>query len=135
MAVARRGETQTHPVDSARAISKLAGELAATIERDRRLPAELVDALADAGMFPLLVPRSLEGGEVQPQVLVDCVEQLARGDAATAWCVSVATTSGMLAAYLSEGSRARRLFAPRRAAGAGCSRPRDVPSWRAISCA
>ena len=111
MAVARRGETQTHPVDSARAISKLAGELAATIERDRRLPAELVDALADAGMFSLLVPRSLEGGEVQPQVLVDCVEQLARGDAATAWCVSVATTSGMLAAYLPK-DHARAVYSP-----------------------
>ncbi len=111
MAVARRGETQTHPVDSARSLASLAGELAATIERDRRLPAELVDALADAGMFALLVPRSLEGGEVQPQVLVDCVEQLARGDAATAWCVSVATTSGMLAAYLPK-DQARAVYSP-----------------------
>lgn len=109
MAVARRGETQAHPVDSARSLAALARELAPATERERRLPAELVDALAAAGIFSLLIPRSLGGGEVEPQVLVDCVHELARGDAAAAWCVSVATTSGVLAAYLPE-DQARAVY-------------------------
>ena len=100
MALARTGERRASPIEDARALAPLARELAARGEHDRRLAPELVDALASAGMFRLLVPRSLGGGEVPPADLVDCVAELAQGDGAAAWCVAVAATSGALAAYL-----------------------------------
>ena len=100
MALARTGERRASPIEDARALAPLARELAAQGEHDRRLAPELVDALASAGMFRLLVPRSLGGGEVPPADLVDCVAELAQGDGAAAWCVAVAATSGALGAYL-----------------------------------
>lgn len=50
----------------------------------------------------MLVPGSLGGAEASPWQMVTAVEELARGDAAAGWCVSVAATSGILAAYLDD---------------------------------
>ena len=36
------------------------------IEQERRLPEAVLDALHAAGVFRLLLPRSLDGGEVDP---------------------------------------------------------------------
>ncbi len=72
-------------------------------ERERRLAPEVVEALAGAGLFRMLVPESLGGGEVSPAQMVDAIATVARGDGAAGWCVAVACTSGALAAYLPEG--------------------------------
>lgn len=92
----------TDPVGTARSLAPRAAGLAERGERERRLPAELSEAIAEAGLYRLCVPRSLGGGEAHPRVLVETVEALARGDAAAGWCVAVCATSGMLAAYLRE---------------------------------
>ena len=68
-----------------------------------------MDAVAGAGLFSMLVPRSLGGGEVEPAEMVESIAALARGDGAAAWCVAVACTSGALAAYLPE-EHAREVY-------------------------
>jgi indole-3-acetate monooxygenase len=90
------------PVAAARSLAPRAAELASQAERDRRLPAELSEAIAEAGLYRLCVPAALGGGEAHPRVLVEAVEALAGGDAAAGWCAAVCATSGMLAAYLRE---------------------------------
>jgi len=67
--------------------------LAATadeIERNRELPASIVSALIDNGLFRLLQPRSLGGAELDPMTYFQVVEQIASLDASTGWCVEQA---------------------------------------------
>lgn len=82
------------------------------IEADRRMPADLVDALLDAGMFRLLLARDLGGYELDLPTHVRIIEALARADASVAWCVGQA--NGLLN-YISyaEPSVTRPLFAER----------------------
>jgi len=78
-------------------------------ERERRLPEPLVGALKDAGLFRLLLPRSLGGSEVDPVSFVEVVEAVARIDASTAWCLCQLSGCSMVAAYL-EPAVAREVF-------------------------
>ena len=71
-------------------------------ERARRLPAELVAALAEAGVFRMLVPRTLGGGEVDPATMVRVLETIARADGAAGWSAMIGATSGVASAYLPE---------------------------------
>lgn len=103
------GSQAADPLAAARLVTPLARSLAARCDRDRRLAPELVQALRKSGLFRMLVPASLGGGEATPWQMVTAVEELARGDAAAGWCVSVASTSGVLAAYLDD-QHAREVF-------------------------
>jgi alkylation response protein AidB-like acyl-CoA dehydrogenase len=60
------------------------------IERERRLPASLVDALYDAGLFHLLLPRTFGGSELDLLSFARIVEELAKSDASVAWCIGQA---------------------------------------------
>jgi alkylation response protein AidB-like acyl-CoA dehydrogenase len=82
-------ESTPHPlVDAARELRPRIAALADQIEAERRLPAELVEALIDAGLFRMLVPRSLGGAEVDLITFSEALEQIAGADASTAWCLS-----------------------------------------------
>jgi len=71
------------------------------IEQERRLPAPVLAALFEAGLFRLLLPRSLDGGEVDPVTFARVMEEIAKADASTAWCLCQAAGCSMSAAYLS----------------------------------
>lgn len=70
------------------------------IEAARRLPADLAAELAAAGLFRLVVPRSLGGLELPPAEVVATIEAMAEADASVAWCLMIAATTGLTAAYL-----------------------------------
>src|SRR5882672_9703340 len=70
------------------------------IESERRLAEPVLDALFEAGMFRLLLPRSLHGAEVDPVTFVTVIEEIAKADASTAWCLCQASGCSMSAAYL-----------------------------------
>ena len=57
-------------------------------EAQRELPRPLFEALADAGMFHLAVPRSLGGGEIDLPTYAQVIEELGKADASTGWCVN-----------------------------------------------
>ena len=69
-------------------------------ERERRLPSALLAALIDAGLFRLLLPRSLDGAEVDPVTFVRVIEAVSSADASTAWCLCQTAGCSMVAAYL-----------------------------------
>ena len=71
------------------------------IEQERRLPEPVLAALFEAGLFRLLLPRSLDGGEVDPVTFARVMEEIAKADASTAWCLCQAAGCSMSAAYLS----------------------------------
>jgi alkylation response protein AidB-like acyl-CoA dehydrogenase len=78
-------------------------------ERDERLPETLVAALADAGLFRMLLPRSVGGAELPLADFVRVVEAVATADASTAWCLSQGGGCSMSAAYL-EPAAAQEIF-------------------------
>jgi alkylation response protein AidB-like acyl-CoA dehydrogenase len=80
----------TDLIETARALAPRIRELADEIERERRLPPALVRELAAAGLFRLWMPRELGGDEVDPIVTMRVVEEVARADGSTGWCVMVA---------------------------------------------
>jgi alkylation response protein AidB-like acyl-CoA dehydrogenase len=76
------------------------GSMAADIEAHRRLPAPLLAELHRAGLFRLLLPRSLRGLEVDPLTFLEVMEIVARADASTAWNLGQAGGCAMAGAYL-----------------------------------
>ena len=88
------------PLDAARALAPRLRAAAPDTERARRLPPDLVAAMAEAGLFRLCVPAAVGGGEVDATTLVAVLEELGRADGAAGWCAMIAATSGVVAAYL-----------------------------------
>lgn len=100
-----------------------ARDLAPEIDRERRLPAELVARLNEAGMLRATMPREVDALELSPPTALRCAEAIARGDAATGWCVSIAITSALLVAYLPDAAR-DEMFGGGRGVAAGVWAPR-----------
>lgn len=92
--------TPTQPVEAAHALAAGIRDRVAHIERHRRLPTELVHAMADAGLFRLCVPRVFGGLEVDATALVEVIEEIAKADGSAGWCVMIGATSGLVSAYL-----------------------------------
>lgn len=97
-------------VSVARSLAPTIADVADRIERERQLPAELVDALVDAGLFSMLAPRSLWGVELDLPTYVCAIEELARADASVAWCVGQANGLYNYFSY-AEPSVAQEVFA------------------------
>jgi indole-3-acetate monooxygenase len=85
-------------------------ELAELGERERQLPAELVEKFRSAGLFAMCAPASLGGGEVPLADVLTAVETIAVADAAAAWCAMIQSTSGVSGGYL-EPEAAAEVFA------------------------
>ena len=107
----------------ARDISALARELAPETERQRRLADDLVSRLRASGVMLAGAPREVGGLELAPDVALRCAEEIARGDASAGWCVSIAATSSLLAAYLPDENRSE-LFGDPEEIAAGVWAPR-----------
>lgn len=75
-------------LEAARALSPTIRSCADRIEADRELPRPLFEALADADMFKLGLPRSLGGVEIDLPTFVEVLEELGKADASTAWLVN-----------------------------------------------
>jgi len=70
------------------------------IERERRLPSGLLDALHEGGWFRMLLPKPYGGGEADPVGFVETVAEIARHDASTAWCLCQNSVCAMVAAFV-----------------------------------
>ncbi len=106
-------------LERARGLAALIEASADQAERERRLPEPLFTALVEAGLFRLLLPRSLDGAEVDPVTFVRVVEDIAKRDASTAWCLCQVSGCSMIAAYL-DPRVARQIFG---------SDPQGILAW------
>jgi indole-3-acetate monooxygenase len=104
-------------------VAELARRLAPESERKRQLADELIARLRASGLMRAGAPSEVGGLELAPDLTLRCAEEIARGDASAGWCVSIAATSSLLAAYLPEEGRAE-LFADPQAIAAGIFAPR-----------
>jgi alkylation response protein AidB-like acyl-CoA dehydrogenase len=80
-------ETQS-PLDAARKLAPMIRASADQAEADRELPRLLFDALADAGLFQLALPRALGGAEIDLPTYVRVLEEIGKADASTGWIVN-----------------------------------------------
>jgi indole-3-acetate monooxygenase len=87
-------------VANARTLAPLIAGAASRIEAERQLPADLVDALHDARLFRMLVPRSLGGEEISPIAFMQTIEEIAKADASTAWCIAQTSVCSTVARSL-----------------------------------
>jgi alkylation response protein AidB-like acyl-CoA dehydrogenase len=78
----------------------VASQNAELAEERRRLPAETVAALVDAGLMRLCVPDKYGGPGVEPMTLVAALETVAAADGAAGWCAMIASTTSSMAAFL-----------------------------------
>ncbi|MEA2927348.1 MAG: hypothetical protein QOD25_4470, partial [Alphaproteobacteria bacterium] len=84
----------------ARALRPLITAHAARIEQEREIAPEVLSALHDAQLFRMLIPKSCGGAEVAPAIFMQAIEELAKADGSTAWCVAQASGCSMAAAYV-----------------------------------
>lgn len=94
-----------------RALAPTIRARAAAIEQARRLPTDLAQSLARAGLFRMAVPREVGGLELEPALLLQAIEATAAADASVGWCLMIGATSGLNAAYLPT-ELAREIFGP-----------------------
>src|SRR5215469_9508488 len=102
---------RTDWVARVRAMGSTISGAADEVERLRELPRALTLALAEAGLFRLLQPRELGGGELTPMEFAETMGEIAYHDASTAWCVGQGNGCGACAAFL-EPAVAREIFGP-----------------------
>jgi len=72
------------------------------LDRTRRLPPAVLDALHGQGMFRMLLPGKFGGEEVEPLDFMSAIEAVARHDASVAWCLCQGNGCAMTAAYLDD---------------------------------
>jgi alkylation response protein AidB-like acyl-CoA dehydrogenase len=96
-------------VERARAIAPLIAREADAIERTRRLTPAVVSALIDNDLYRALLPKSLGGAEAAPETFMQMLEEIAKADASTAWCLGQNSVCAMIAAWLDHDT-AREIF-------------------------
>lgn len=110
-------------LEAAAALAPQIRSCAEEIEQSRRLPLPLVEAIAQAGLFRLWIPRSLGGEEADPMTLVRVVEEVSRADGATGWCVAIGAEYGVFGGYLPVEAASEIYGSDRRVRTAGALRP------------
>lgn len=79
------------------------------IEHGRRIPPALAAALKEAGIFGMVMPRSMGGPELDPLTQLRVIEALAMADGSVGWCAMIGCDPGYISAFLEE-DVARAMF-------------------------
>jgi alkylation response protein AidB-like acyl-CoA dehydrogenase len=109
-------------IERARALAPLIGREADEIERTRRLTQPVVSALIANGLYRVLLPQSAGGAEAPPEIFMQMLEEVAKADASTAWCLGQCSVCAMTAAYL-DPDAAQEIF----------GKPTAILAWGAIN--
>ena len=78
---------ETHPqawIERARSLRPLLDAAAPRIEQAKDLPSDVREAMHEAGMFRMVLPRSLGGAELDLATYAQAVSAIAEGDATAA---------------------------------------------------
>ena len=69
-------------------------------ERIRRVPSDVVEALAAAGLLQMFLPRSMGGPELDPLTVFRAIEEISKADGSVGWCTMIATDVSLLMGWL-----------------------------------
>lgn len=89
-------------IERARALRPVIVAARDEIERGRRLPAPIVEALRRAGMFRIAMPRAWGGPELDLLTQLRLIEEISAADGSAGWCVMIGCDSGYLSAFLDQ---------------------------------
>ncbi len=70
------------------------------IEQARRLPRDLSDRMAAAGLYRLVIPKDVGGLECEPWTVIEVIEMVAEADASAGWCTMISATSCIKSAFM-----------------------------------
>jgi alkylation response protein AidB-like acyl-CoA dehydrogenase len=87
-------------LDAALELEPLIAEHSAEGERDRRVPAAVIQAMKDAGLFRMMTPKSMCGLEADPVTSARVFEEVARFDSAASWILQAANSGDFYCARL-----------------------------------
>lgn len=88
------------PLETARKLAPLIRASAAETDAGRELPRPLFEAMADAGLFRLALPRTLGCPEMDLPSYIEVIEEIGRADASTAWVTNQAAIFATYAARM-----------------------------------
>ena len=96
-------DIRTALLDAARALGPMIRSAADQIEQERRLPQPLVEAMAEAGLFKMLVPaRHWAAAKSPPRRACASSRRWRGADGSAGWCVMLPACCGVAAGSLSE---------------------------------
>jgi alkylation response protein AidB-like acyl-CoA dehydrogenase len=72
------------------------------MERMRRVPPHLAQAMKDTGVFGMVLPRSWGAPELDPLTQIRVIEAMALADGSAGWCAMIGCDSGYITAFLEE---------------------------------
>jgi alkylation response protein AidB-like acyl-CoA dehydrogenase len=105
-------EVQRDWIARARSLKPILEAAAPRIEQAKSVPPEALEALHNASMFRMMLPKSVGGAELDLATFAQVVATIAEGDASVAWCVAQSAGCSMSAAYL-DLEVAKEIFGPR----------------------
>lgn len=114
----------TTPLEVARALAPRIRERATEIEAARQLPADLVMELADARLFKVAIPEAEGGLGADILTALRVIEEVARADGSTGWCVAMAVNTFRASAQLAPEVRRELFFSDPVGLSAGSARER-----------
>src|ERR1700761_2815680 len=110
--------TMSDPAARARDLGPAIEAVADEIERTQRIPEPLLSQMHEARLCRMLLPRSVDGDEVEPWFYLRAIEEISRHDGSVGWNVFVANSAALIAPFLSPESM-QAIFAD----------PRAVVAW------
>lgn len=93
----------------AKAVAPLLREWSDAIERQRRLPDEVVEILRTTGVFRMGFSRDWDGPELTSIEQTEVIEALSYGDTSAGWCAMIGMDTGLYTSFL-ERRVAREMF-------------------------
>src|SRR5215470_3125855 len=112
------------PLEVARVLAPRIRARAAEIEAGRQLPPDLVLELAHAGLFKVALPVAEGGLGADVITALQVIEEVARADGSTGWCVAMAINTFRQSAQLAPEVRSELFFSEPIGVSAGSARER-----------
>jgi alkylation response protein AidB-like acyl-CoA dehydrogenase len=112
------------PLEVARALAPRIRARAAEIEAGRQLPPDLVQELASARLFKAALPEAEGGLGADVPTALRVIEEVARADGSTGWCIAMAINTFRASAQLDPAVRRELFFSDPVGMSAGSARER-----------
>jgi len=97
-------------------------EAGGQIEQGRRIPPNIAQAMKEAGIFAMAMPRAWSGPELDLLTQFRVIETLAMADGSVGWCAMIGCDSGYVSAFLDQGV-ARAMYSDIRVATGAAATP------------